>query len=354
MSVVEVDYHLDHLSRLSDHRGIHEHAAGTTPRWEAGYCTDDNARLLVVASREPDDDVAGPLSRLALDATLSAQAEDGRFRNRMAPDGDRSWLDEPSTGDWWGRGLWGLGVAATTHADLDVRDIARAAALSSARQRSPWLRSMAFAVLGVGELVLAGDRDPEFVELVEDFLAMVPKSGGSPAWLWPEPRLAYANGAVAEAVLLAGLALRRTSAVERGLALTDWLVRVQLSYGRLSVVGTRGRGPDERGPQFDQQPIEVAALADAFRRAWTATGDDRWVDRLRLAAAWFHGWNDTGVVMYSPQSWGGFDGLTPEGPNTNQGAESTLAFLSTMQRVRPFVLATVGGPRGTRAKVADA
>ena len=39
-----------------------------------------------------------------------AQGPDGAFRNRLGY--DRRWLDEPSTGDWWGRALWGLGTAA--------------------------------------------------------------------------------------------------------------------------------------------------------------------------------------------------------------------------------------------------
>ncbi len=38
--------------------------------------------------------------------------------------------------------------------------------------------------------------------------------------------------------------------------------------------------------------------------------------------------------MSDPVTGGGFDGLTPTGPNLNQGAESTLALISTMQHRR--------------------
>ncbi len=51
-------FSFEHLGRLSDHRGLFEHAAGTVRREEHGYCTDDNARLLVVSSREPDTGLA--------------------------------------------------------------------------------------------------------------------------------------------------------------------------------------------------------------------------------------------------------------------------------------------------------
>jgi hypothetical protein len=49
-------------------------------------------------------------------------------------------------------------------------------------------------------------------------------------------------------------------------------------------------------------------------------------------AAWFEGCNDVGCVMYDANTGGGYDGLTPDGPNWNQGAESTLALISTFQR----------------------
>ena len=38
--------------------------------------------------------------------------------------------------------------------------------------------------------------------------------------------------------------------------------------------------------------------------------------------------------MWDPATGGGYDGLTPHGPNLNQGAESTLALISTLQHAR--------------------
>ena len=54
----------------------------------------------------------------------------------------------------------------------------------------------------------------------------------------------------------------------------------------------------------------------------------------RAAAAWFEGANDAGLMMWDPQTGGGFDGLHADGVNQNQGAESTLAVLSTMQHAQ--------------------
>ena len=110
------------------------------------------------------------------------------------------------------------------------------------------------------------------------------------------------------------------------------------SQGHLSVTPVGGSGPDDRGPRFDQQPIEVAALADACARAQTVDGDRRWADGITAAANWFLGDNDGGVVMWDLNTGGAFDGLEVCGANRNQGTESTLALLSTMQHARSSLI----------------
>jgi hypothetical protein len=61
------------------------------------------------------------------------------------------------------------------------------------------------------------------------------------------------------------------------------------------------------------------------------TGETYWKSVQTLATQWFMGNNDVGVVMFDPATGGGYDGLTARGPNLNQGAESTLCLLSTLQ-----------------------
>ena len=48
------------------------------------------------------------------------------------------------------------------------------------------------------------------------------------------------------------------------------------------------------------------------------------------------GANDAGQVMWDPETGGGFDGLHADGVNRNQGAESTLAVISTLQHAQRF------------------
>ena len=326
-----------HLLRLTDDVGIFEHADGTTPRLEHGYCTDDNARLLVVACREPVPTTeVRRLARTALRFLADAQSVDGRCRNRLSA--DRRWLDRPGTDDCWGRSLWGLGTAAARDPSDAVRQEALARFEHGARQRSPWLRAMTFGGLGAAEVLSVHPAHQGARGFLRDAVARVAGPDQDTSQPWPEPRLAYANAAVAEVMIAAGDCLGRDDLTRRGLERLAWLLDEETEGGHLSVTPVGGRSPGDPRPAFDQQPIEVAALADACARAAIVSGDSRWALGVAAAVAWFTGNNDVGAVMWDPASGGGFDGLTPDGPNTNQGAESTLALVSTLQHARNLAL----------------
>ncbi|HVQ52921.1 MAG TPA: glycosyltransferase, partial [Mycobacterium sp.] len=157
---------------------------------------------------------------------------------------------------------------------------------------------------------------------------------GDPAWPWPEPRLTYANALLAEAMIAAGNALDDSTLRQRGLDLLGWLIEFETADGHLSPTPVGGRGAEDARPGFDQQPIEVATLADACARAAVVDAGAIWPDTVRAAAAWFMGDNDAGQVMWDPETGGGYDGLHADGVNRNQGAESTLAVISTLQHAQ--------------------
>jgi len=114
------------------------------------------------------------------------------------------------------------------------------------------------------------------------------------------------------------------------------LMKIETRDGHLSVTPVGGRCPADLNPGFDQQPIEVGAIADACALAYTITADPQWLDGVRLAWAWFRGDNDSETAMFDAHNGAGFDGLQKIGCNLNQGAESTLAALSTAQHAQQF------------------
>ena len=335
MTVTVQPSNFDHLLHLTDQRGTFEHACLAEPRPEHGYCTDDMARVLVVTTREPDP--AGPvngLAGLAVRFLNEAQAYSGLCRNRM--DRHSRWTDAPTTDDHWGRCLWGLGTAAAHSGVGIVQKLAVIQFVRAAQARSKSERAMAFASLGAAELLTVDPGHDDARRLVKDYAASHTPPAADTSWPWPEPRLAYSNAVLAEAMIAAGVALQDTALQQRGLDLLGWLVDFETADGHLSPTPVGGRGPDDVKPAFDQQPVEVAALADACARAATVDAAAIWPDTVAGAAAWFQGDNDAGQAMWDPKTGGGFDGLHADGVNQNQGAESTLAVISTMQHARRF------------------
>ena len=333
-----------HLLTLADGDGIFEHADHAVPRPEHGSCVDDVARLLVVCVREGERDQAVRDLRLgALRYLTRAQDVTGRVRNRP---GRRRLRRAPhGVEDCWGRSLWAFGEAARSAPDERERSTATSYFDRGATQRSPHRRAMAFAALGAADVVAHDERSRSARDLLADAIDVVlapepapgDAAGGAAEhageWPWPEARLSYADAVLADALVAAGHALERPGVVERGLELLAWLLERQVLDGHLSPTPVGGAGPGDRAPGFDQQPIEPATLADACHRAQVVTGDPAWRRGVDLAIGWFAGDNDVGAVMWDPRTHGGYDGLTPTGPNLNQGAESTLALISTMQRV---------------------
>jgi hypothetical protein len=326
----------DHLLALTDRHGTFEHACGAEPRLEHGYCTDDMARVLVVASREPDaGDAVHALARLAVKFLNEAQAFAGGCRNRMDRHG--RWTDDFAFEDCWGRCLWGLGTAAA-HSDVGlVRSLSVVQFERAAHGRSVWPRAMAFAALGAAELLSVDPDHAAARHLIDDYAAGVAEPNGDRDWPWPEARLSYANALLPEAMIAAGVARDDSELCQHGLDLLEWLIDGETVDGHLSVSPAGGWAAGDPRPGFDQQPIEVATLADACARASDVDASALWPNTVRAAAAWFQGTNDVGATMWNPATGGGFDGLQADGVNLNQGAESTLAVLSTFQQARRLV-----------------
>lgn len=321
-----------HLADLSDGRGIYEHALRSVPRREHGYCLDDVARafVVVIGEKRPSP-VVRQLTETYLRFIEEAIGADGSAHNRMSSDG--AWTDTPAMGDWWGRAVGALGYGVRHAPTLGLRVRASRAFDRASRQVPTEVRTAAFAVIGATELLHARPASAAALRVLTAGLAVLPHTAVDD-WNWPEPRLRYANATLAEALLAAGHATGDSDLVRRALGFLGFLLSSETRDGHLSVTGHGGRAPGEPGPFFDQQGIEVAAIADACARAYRLTGEAHWYDGVRLAWDWFEGANDVGLAMIDAGTGAGYDGLEAGGRNENQGAESTLAALGTFQRAR--------------------
>ncbi len=155
-------------------------------------------------------------------------------------------------------------------------------------------------------------------------------------WPWPEPVLTYENALLPRALIVVGRRLGDARLERRGLEILDWLIAVQVADdGPFSPIGNDGWWR-QGGPRahFDQQPIEATSMILACEAALAVSPLRRYRDATERAYGWFLGDNDVGVPVAIPGSGGCQDGLEPDGVNRNQGAESTLMWLTALEHMR--------------------
>lgn len=322
-------HRFDHLRTLTDRAGLWEHAQFSTPRVEHGFCTDDNARALVVVSRQAALS-GGPtdLAAIYLGFVLEARTATGSFHNRRGAGG--LWRDDAGSDDSQGRAWWGLGTASHSAPTEWMRRVAMDAFATCTSFDSSHLRANAYAVLGAVEMLIAEPAHAAARDLLERTSGVIADAARS-AIPWPEDRITYDNARLPDALLAAGTTLGDRRLITVGLRLLEWLVAVETIGNHFSFTSTEGWSIGEPRPGFDQQPIEAWAMADACHRAWEVTGDAVWRVRALRAARWLLGGNDTGMALYNPDTGATFDGLESGSVNENSGAESTLAGIATLQ-----------------------
>ncbi len=127
-----------------------------------------------------------------------------------------------------------------------------------------------------------------------------------------------------------------TSLRSVGLVVLDWLIAVQSSRdGTFTPVGNDGwwtRGGTRA--EFDQQPIEATAMILAATAAYESTRDSGYIRAAEAAYGWFLGDNNVGLVIADVASGACHDGLAEDHVNLNQGAESTLMWLTALEAMR--------------------
>ena len=133
--------------------------------------------------------------------------------------------------------------------------------------------------------------------------------------------------------MVAGTFLDNQPMYEKGIAVLEWLMRIQTApEGHLSLIGNDGwleRGGKKA--QFDQQPVDVMGLIWACTAAYWLSGKEEWRREAERCFSWFLGVNDIGEVVCDLITGGCFDGLSAHGVNRNQGAESTISYLLSTQ-----------------------
>ena len=318
-----------HLRAMTNRFGVWERSHGSTPRLERSFCTDDNARALVVVSRQASSDSRmSDLAGIYLRFLLGARTETGEFHNRRSIKG--VWVDDVGSDDCQGRAWWALGAVARHGYEPWMRRAGVTAFDDCSGFDSPHLRSNAFAVLGAVDLLAVEPTHAKARDLLAR-ASLVLASAVRARIPWPEIRLTYDNARIPEALIAAGSNLDEKRTIDIGLRLLERLLWVETDGDHFSFTPVGGWEMGEVRPGFEQQPLEAAAMAEACYRAWTVTGHSAWRVRALRSAQWLMGRNDTGAVLYEVATGATSDSLKKDSVNENQGAESTLAGLAILQ-----------------------
>jgi glycosyltransferase involved in cell wall biosynthesis len=335
---------LDHLRRMTDDTGMLQHAFFTLPNYREGYTVDDNARALMVsvlADELGQSEASELASRYLAFICYAFNGETKRFRNFM--DYQRNWLEASGSDDSHGRTLWALGTLLGRSNVPGLQSMAgrlfEQALPAILTTTSP--RAWAFALIGIHEYLRRYDGDRRASQVREELagrLLTLYQANHSDEWCWFEESLSYCNAALPHAFLMCGQSIPNSTMNDAALGSLTWLADIQrdkTNGGHFVPIGSNGfyqRGGERA--RFDQQPVEAQTMVSACLEAYRITGDKNWYKEARRAFDWFLGRNDLDLPIYDPTTGGCRDGLHPDRPNENQGAESSLAFLQAVLELR--------------------
>ena len=339
----EID--LSHVRAMTDDTGMLQHASYSIPRYKDGYCTDDNARALLLATLveeeggEAPDVVRALATRYLAFVAAALDDESGRFRNFMSY--SREWHPGPGSDDSHGRALWSLGAVIGRSQDAGRQGLAsqlfHAALPATATLTSP--RAWAYALLGIDEYLRAyrGDSNVQAIgtTLAGGLLERFHHTATSD-WPWFEDRLTYCNARLPQALMRASVWTQNGEMLDVAERSLDWLaMQYTQADGMFAPVGSNGfyvRG--ESRAAFDQQPVEACAMVSACLDAHRITGRQARIVQARRAFEWFFGQNALRAPVFDATTGGCRDGIHVDRMNENEGAESTLSFLLSVAEMR--------------------
>ncbi len=328
------NFRLDHISRLTDDTGIVQHAKYGIPNLKEGYCVDDNARALLMATmayKQNKSQIALNFMPVYLSYIHYMQNDNGTFRNFLSF--SRHYLDEEGSEDSFGRAIWSLGYLVSHAPSGSYKEIGKNIFDHSIQQfeKVESIRGIANTIIGICYYLKAYSTHDQLVRILKNLtnkLTSAYQQTKDNEWQWFEDFMTYDNGILPLAIFHSCEILNEPELCHIAEESTTFLESVTFKNDYLSVVGNKGwyqKGGE--CPVFDQQSIDVMAMVLLYNQAYVVTKKERYIKQLLKSYMWFLGDNELRLPLYDYEVCGCNDGLEETGVNRNQGAESTLAYL---------------------------
>jgi glycosyltransferase involved in cell wall biosynthesis len=328
---------LNHLINITDDFGIIQFSKDTKPNLDYGYTLDDNARALIFATKYYEQ---RPLKRILrhveiyLNFIEFCQKDNGEFNNYVNRDRkiteDKPWenLEDSNA-----RALWSLGTVIGTKS-LPIEFRKRAKKLWNKWQNGNFdfhhPRAIAFYIKGLWER-----NEPIKISEQADYLIKYYEENAKGNWRWFLQELTYANGSLPEALFLAYDDTKDRKYLKVALKTLKFLIDHTFDSGLYIPIGQAGwfKRNKERA-YFDQQPEDPYSMISLLVRAFKITKKSKYLILAKRVMLWFYGNNLLGLSLYDQKSGGCHDGLTPQGLNADEGAESTLSYLMSALTIK--------------------
>ena len=325
---------MNFLKVLTDDAGIVQHTLYGIPDYSHYYSADDAGRALVACGHYfnlfRDESVLLLVDRY-LAFLAHTRQESGWFYNYM--NYQKDFPEQDLSQDTFGRCLWGLGAVARLVKNRDQGLLAAELLEASLPMldKLTYPRAQAYSACGLAAYLV---QHPESetakagLRLIADSLLVRYRQNATASWQWFEDFLTYDNARLPQALLLAYRHLAEPAYLETALEALDFLMEVQYHDGYFDMIGNEGWY--EKGREkalFCQQPVDAGALTETFLLARSLSGKQEYLDMAYAAFQWYLGRNRLGKSLYHSAMGACSDGLGPDGPSKNKGAESTISFL---------------------------
>lgn len=324
---------LDYLHTLTDSTGVLQHAQLTIPDYSHGYCTDDNARALLMSLKlyqlYPTTE-----AELLINKFLSflnyMQLENGFFMNMLSY--SRQHQKNNISEDSFGRAIWALGYAINYAPLLNQKEFAKIMFRKTLTyfENLQDKRGLANSIIGIVYYLKAFPYESKLEEILRKLLSKLNNAyilSSTTKWQWFEDKISYDNAILPLAMLIGGTFIDQADYIETAIKSTHFLEKHSYRNNHLSLIGNENwfcKGKEKS--QFAQQPLDAMAMVLLYKSLFSLTGDKKYLSKLKISFSWFLGNNDLYISLYDQQSKGCVDGLYKDQVNLNQGAESLIAW----------------------------
>ncbi len=313
---------LNKIKSMTSDIGIYQHGKLNDPAPEFGYALEDQARALIIADGFGDE----KLKDIYLNFIFRAQREDGLLYHFFYENNNKGQFKseehdhKSNITEAYGLVIWSLLSTGNIKNDKFNNTIEKLI-----KEASGWtsIRAISSTLLGLASLDQEHGLENELKTKLHNFYFET----YSDDWVWFENYLVYANAIIPWALWEIYLNRKCKISFEIAQKTTGFLIEKCLENDVPAPIGNRGwyfKG--HKKALYDEQPIDPAYMVCCLEKAYRATEDKFYLEWAEKWYRWFFG-NNINDISLIDKNFSCYDGLTPEGVNLNQGAESNICFL---------------------------